>query len=52
MPFRRLNNKREYLGAGLGLSICKKNVLQNGGSIWVKSEKDQGSTFYFTFAKI
>ncbi|MDY8136335.1 ATP-binding protein [Aquimarina sp. 2201CG5-10] len=35
-------------GAGIGLSIAKAYVEMLGGSIWVKSNKSNGSTFYFT----
>ena len=39
---------RDYGGTGLGLSITKKFIDMHGGSIGVKSEQGQGSTFTFT----
>lgn len=37
-----------YRGAGLELSICKNLVELMGGKIWVESDLNKGSRFYFT----
>lgn len=39
---------RDYEGSGLGLSISKAYVEMLDGRIWVESEIDKGSIFYFT----
>lgn len=46
--FQRLNSREKYEGTGIGLSVCKRIIERMGGKIWVDSEINKGSTFYFT----
>jgi light-regulated signal transduction histidine kinase (bacteriophytochrome) len=50
--FKRLNNKQDYKGSGMGLAIVKMMVDKIDGSITVESIKDEGSRFILTFPKI
>jgi len=47
--FEKLENNPE--SSGIGLSIVKKIVELYGGKIWLESQVDLGTTFYFTLKK-
>ena len=49
--FQRLHRQEQIPGTGIGLAIVKKHVEMWGGRVWVTSELDKGSTFYFTLNK-
>ena len=48
LPFSRVQ-EIEAPGEGVGLTIVRKLIAQQGGRVWVESTHRQGSTFYLAF---
>jgi signal transduction histidine kinase len=47
--FHSLNARED--STGVGLSIVRKIIELYEGTIWLESEPNKGSTFYFTIKK-
>lgn len=46
--FRVEGTELKFSGLGIGLYISSEIISRQGGKIWVESEVDKGSTFYFS----
>lgn len=45
------SSRRRFGGTGIGLAIVKRIIDAHHGDIWVESEINQGSSFFFTLPK-
>lgn len=49
--FKRLNANDEFKGSGIGLALCKRIIDNHQGEIWFESEKEVGTTFFFSISR-
>jgi signal transduction histidine kinase len=49
-PFVRVHSSRDYPGTGIGLSIVRRIIERHRGKIWVSTELNKGTTFFFTLS--
>ncbi|HEY9767772.1 MAG TPA: CHASE3 domain-containing protein [Coleofasciculaceae cyanobacterium] len=49
--FQTLTTKDKTENTGIGLSIVKRIIDNQGEKIWLESQPNQGTTFHFTWAK-
>ncbi len=44
--YRSSSSNNRAAGTGIGLSVAKRAALAHGGSVWVSSDANNGTTFY------
>lgn len=49
--FQRLHNKDKFEGTGIGLALCVRAAQDHTGELWLESEANKGSKFYFNIPK-
>jgi two-component system sensor histidine kinase KdpD len=50
--YRSPASKHRASGSGIGLSIAKKTAQAHQGNVWVNSEREAGTTFFFALPAI
>ena len=51
-PLRKLHTDEAYPGAGMGLTLARKIVVQDGGNMWIEPSDMGGTSVYFTLPKV
>jgi PAS domain S-box-containing protein len=50
--FKRLHPREQFKGQGIGLALCKRIIERHGGDIWIESDGQNGTTFFFAIPKV
>lgn len=50
--FKRLHTADQFEGSGVGLAIVLRIIKKHNGEVWVESEKNKGTTIFFTIGEV